>query len=139
MADTSLGAGALRQPHETWSNWPTFILAASGSAVGLGNIWKFPYIMGENGGGAFVLVYLLCIAAIGVPVMIAEVMIGRRGRLSPGPGSPPPEGRLRDGSSRRSRAPSRRAGIGPDNASQKSREWNRGRRRRRLPSGSRRI
>ena len=83
MAETSTIAGALRQPHETWSSWPTFILAASGSAVGLGNIWKFPYIMGENGGGAFVLVYLLCIAAIGVPVMIAEIMLGRRGRLSP--------------------------------------------------------
>ncbi len=83
MANTTGTTGAVRQPHETWSNWPTFILAASGSAVGLGNIWKFPYIMGENGGGAFVLVYLLCIAAIGVPVMIAEVMLGRRGRRSP--------------------------------------------------------
>ena len=83
MANTSESTSATRQPHETWSNWPTFILAAAGSAVGLGNIWKFPYIMGEYGGGAFVLVYLVCIAAIGVPVMIAEVMIGRRGRLSP--------------------------------------------------------
>lgn len=66
-----------------WKHRWTFILAAAGSAVGLGNIWKFPYITGEYGGGAFVLVYLLCIATIGVPVMIAEVMIGRRGGANP--------------------------------------------------------
>jgi NSS family neurotransmitter:Na+ symporter len=76
-------AGAIRQPLQTWSNWPTFIMAVAGSAVGLGNIWKFPYITGENGGGAFVMVYLVCIAAIGLPVMIAEIMLGRRGRRSP--------------------------------------------------------
>ena len=58
-------------------------MAATGSAVGLGNIWKFPYVAGSNGGGAFVLVYLFCILLIGVPVMMAEVMIGRRGRQSP--------------------------------------------------------
>lgn len=60
-----------------------FILAATGSAVGLGNIWKFPYITGENGGGAFVLVYMLCIVAVGIPIMMAEVLIGRRGGRSP--------------------------------------------------------
>jgi len=59
------------------------MLAATGSAIGLGNIWKFPYIVGENGGGAFVLVYLLCIALIGLPIMMAETLIGRRGRQSP--------------------------------------------------------
>ena len=69
--------------HGIWSNRWVFILAATGSAVGLGNIWKFPYIAGEYGGGAFVLVYLLCIAVIGVPIMVAEVMLGRRGGLSP--------------------------------------------------------
>ncbi len=69
--------------HETWSSRWTFIMAATGSAVGLGNIWKFPYIAGENGGGAFVLVYLLCILTIGIPVMIAEVLMGRWGRSSP--------------------------------------------------------
>lgn len=69
--------------HGQWSNRWIFILAATGSAVGLGNIWKFPYIAGENGGGAFVLVYLLCIAAIGIPIMMAEVLLGRRGRQSP--------------------------------------------------------
>jgi neurotransmitter:Na+ symporter, NSS family len=70
--------------HGQWSSRLAFILAATGSAVGLGNVWKFPYIMGENGGGAFVLVYLFCILAIGIPVMMAEVLIGRRGRQSPG-------------------------------------------------------
>ncbi len=58
-------------------------MAATGSAVGLGNIWKVPYIAGENGGGAFVLVYLACILLVGLPVMVAEVMLGRRGRQSP--------------------------------------------------------
>lgn len=69
--------------HGQWSGRWAFILAATGSAVGLGNIWKFPYITGENGGGAFVLVYLLCIAVIGIPIMMAEVLLGRRGRRSP--------------------------------------------------------
>jgi len=69
--------------HGQWTGRLAFILAATGSAVGLGNIWKFPYITGDNGGGAFVMVYLLCIVLIGIPVMMAEIMLGRRGRLSP--------------------------------------------------------
>ncbi|WP_415882589.1 sodium-dependent transporter [Neptuniibacter sp. QD29_5] len=69
--------------HGAWASRWIFILAATGSAVGLGNIWKFPYIAGENGGGAFVLVYLVCILMVGVPIMMAEVFIGRRGRQSP--------------------------------------------------------
>jgi len=69
--------------HALWSSRLAFILAASGSAIGLGNIWKFPYLAGDNGGGAFVLVYLLCAAGIGLPIMIAETMLGRRGRASP--------------------------------------------------------
>ena len=69
--------------HGTWSSRWTFILAATGSAVGLGNIWKFPYMAGDNGGGAFVLVYLACICIIGLPIMLGEIMIGRRGRSSP--------------------------------------------------------
>jgi neurotransmitter:Na+ symporter, NSS family len=75
--------GQRKSIHGQWSSRLAFILAATGSAVGLGNIWKFPYIAGENGGGAFVLVYLVCIAVIGIPIMMAEVMIGRRGRQSP--------------------------------------------------------
>ena len=66
-----------------WSSRFAYILAATGAAVGLGNIWKFPYIMGENGGGAFVIVYLLCILFIGIPVMMAETFIGKRGRSTP--------------------------------------------------------
>ncbi|MCG8315734.1 MAG: sodium-dependent transporter [Pseudomonadales bacterium] len=69
--------------HGTWDRRWTFILAATGSAVGLGNIWKFPYMAGENGGGAFVLIYLVFVAVIGIPVMLAEIMLGRRGRHSP--------------------------------------------------------
>ena len=53
-----------------WTSRWTFIFAATGSAVGLGNIWKFPYIMGENGGGAFILVYLICIGLIGIPEVL---------------------------------------------------------------------
>lgn len=59
-----------------------FILAATGSAVGLGNIWKFPYITGEYGGGAFVLIYMVTVLLIGVSIMIAEMLIGYMGRLN---------------------------------------------------------
>ncbi len=69
--------------HGQWSSRWAFVLAATGSAVGLGNVWKFPYIAGENGGGAFVLIYLVCICLIGVPIMMAEIMLGRRGRQNP--------------------------------------------------------
>src|SRR5690554_2491655 len=69
--------------HGSWANRWIFILAATGSAVGLGNIWKFPYITGENGGGAFVLVYLFCILLVGIPIMMGEILVGRRARQSP--------------------------------------------------------
>lgn len=69
--------------HGQWGSRWAFILAATGSAVGLGNIWRFPYVVGEYGGAAFVLVYLLCIALLGIPVMMSEILIGRRGRQSP--------------------------------------------------------
>jgi neurotransmitter:Na+ symporter, NSS family len=69
--------------HGLWTSRWVFILAATGSAVGLGNIWKFPYITGQYGGGAFVLMYLLIILLVGIPVMVAEVMMGRRGGMSP--------------------------------------------------------
>ena len=68
---------------QTWSSGFTFILAAVGAAVGLGNIWKFPYVVGNNGGGAFVLVYLACVIFIAVPILIGELWIGRRGHHSP--------------------------------------------------------
>ncbi len=69
--------------HGQWSSRWTFIMAATGAAVGLGNIWKFPYLTGIHGGSAFVLIYILCVAALGIPMMMAEVMIGRRGRQTP--------------------------------------------------------
>ena len=75
MADQSI--------HGMWSSRLMFVLAAAGSAVGLGNIWRFPYVAGENGGGAFVLVYLGCIALIGFPIVMAEIVLGREGRKSP--------------------------------------------------------
>lgn len=68
--------------HE-WSSRLTFVLAAVGSAVGLGNIWKFPYITGEYGGGVFIFAYLICIALIGLPIMLSEIALGRRGKQSP--------------------------------------------------------
>lgn len=69
--------------HAQWSSRFAFILAATGSAVGLGNIWKFPYIAGDNGGGVFVIVYLICVAAIGLPILMAETLLGRRGGENP--------------------------------------------------------
>ena len=66
-----------------WSSRWAFILVTAGSAIGLGNIWKFPYMTGTNGGSAFVLIYLACIAAIGVPLLMAETLLGRRGQANP--------------------------------------------------------
>jgi neurotransmitter:Na+ symporter, NSS family len=73
----------MSQNRGNWNSRMGFVLAATGSAVGLGNIWKFPYITGENGGGLFVLIYLAAILLIGIPIMIAEVMIGRSTQKSP--------------------------------------------------------
>jgi len=66
-----------------WGSRLGFILAAAGSAVGLGNIWRFPYVVGENGGGLFVIAYVLCILLIGLPVFMAEVFMGRATQRSP--------------------------------------------------------
>ncbi len=68
---------------KVWKHKSTFILAAAGAAIGLGNIWKFPYMVGDNGGGAFVLIYLLCIALISLPLMIAETVVGRHAQRNP--------------------------------------------------------
>jgi len=65
-----------------WSGRLGFVLAAAGSAIGLGNLWKFPYITLENHGGAFVLVYLVAIAIVGAPIMVAEILLGRKSRKS---------------------------------------------------------
>lgn len=66
-----------------WTHKGTFLLAAVGSAVGLGNLWRFPYLAGENGGGAFILIYAFTIAAVGIPILIAESLMGRASRKSP--------------------------------------------------------
>ncbi len=71
------------QPAVTWSSNRLFLLAAIGAAVGMGNIWKFPYMAGAGGGGAFVLVYLVCVAFFAVPILAAELALGRRGGGSP--------------------------------------------------------
>ncbi|MDD5697493.1 MAG: sodium-dependent transporter [Victivallaceae bacterium] len=71
------------EKREHWSGSLGFILAAAGSAIGLGNIWKFPYIAGENGGGAFVFVYLVCIVMVGIPVMLCEMTLGRATQKNP--------------------------------------------------------
>lgn len=68
-----------------WGSRLGFVLAAAGSAVGLGNLWKFPYLTWENNGGAFVIVYLFSVAGLGLPIMMAEILVGRRAQLSPVP------------------------------------------------------
>jgi neurotransmitter:Na+ symporter, NSS family len=80
---TSTHSGPRESLHGQWTTRLAFILAVAGSAVGLGNIWRFPYVVGDNGGGAFVLVYLLCVVVVGLPVMVSEILIGRRGRRNP--------------------------------------------------------
>ena len=69
--------------HQQWSSRGAFLLATAGAAVGLGNVWRFPFLAGQNGGAAFVLVYLAVVFLIGVPVIMAELAIGRMGHLSP--------------------------------------------------------
>lgn len=71
------------QPRENFGSKLGFVLAAAGSAIGLGNIWAFPYVVGSNGGAAFIFIYLLCVAIIGLPVLLAEVLIGRTAQRNP--------------------------------------------------------
>ncbi len=68
-----------------WGSRLGFIMAAAGSAVGLGNLWKFPYVTWSNGGGTFVLVYLVAVLLLGIPIMMAEILVGRRAQRSPVP------------------------------------------------------
>ncbi|MCH7656893.1 MAG: sodium-dependent transporter [Bacteroidetes bacterium] len=70
-------------PRDSFTSKFGVIAATAGSAIGLGNIWRFPYIAGENGGGAFLVVYLLFVLGIGIPVMMSEFVIGRRALLNP--------------------------------------------------------
>ena len=66
-----------------WGSSLGFVLAAAGSAIGLGNIWRFPYVAGENGGAAFVVIYLACIALICLPYLFAELLVGRSAHKNP--------------------------------------------------------
>ena len=66
-----------------WGSSLGFIMAAAGSAVGLGNIWRFPYLTGQNGGGAFVFVYIICVLFIGIPLLFNEIALGRRSGKNP--------------------------------------------------------
>lgn len=68
----------MQKQREHWGSHLGFILAAAGSAIGLGTLWKFPYVTGENGGGIFVFIYILCTFFIGIPVFIAELVLGRK-------------------------------------------------------------
>ena len=68
----------MQKSREHWGSLLGFVLAAAGSAIGLGTLWKFPYVTGENGGGLFVLIYIFCIFFVGVPVFIAELLLGRK-------------------------------------------------------------
>ncbi|NLC03026.1 MAG: sodium-dependent transporter [Tissierellia bacterium] len=71
-----------RKPREHWGSRIGFLMAAAGSAVGLGNIWRFPYLAGENGGSAFIIIYLIFALVIGISIMIAEFAVGRRTQLA---------------------------------------------------------
>jgi NSS family neurotransmitter:Na+ symporter len=79
----SAGDTTSATPRDTWGSKAAFILAAAGSAIGLGNIWGFPTVAAANGGGAFLLLYLICVVLIGAPVMLAELAIGRRSQRNP--------------------------------------------------------
>ena len=68
---------------ERWGSRRAFIMAMTGAAVGLGNIWRFPYMTGENGGSAFLMLYVVFVLLLGLPVMMAEIMVGRAGRRTP--------------------------------------------------------
>ena len=75
-----VASGVGQAGEQGWSSRTAFVMAAVGAAVGLGNIWRFPTLAGENGGGAFVLVYVLCVLLIGLPLVLTEILLGRAGR-----------------------------------------------------------
>ncbi|AZU03888.1 sodium:neurotransmitter symporter [Glycocaulis alkaliphilus] len=74
----AIGGGA----HSTWGTRFGFLMAAIGSSVGLGNFWRFPYVAGENGGAAFIVIYLVCVVFIALPILMAELSVGRHARRS---------------------------------------------------------
>ena len=81
MPSTNLQANHRKRP--SWGSFTGFLMVAIGSSIGLGNIWKFPYELGVHGGGTFLLVYIPCVLLVALPLVMAELMIGRMGRGSP--------------------------------------------------------
>lgn len=73
---------AIGRKTDTWGSRFGFIMAAVGSSVGLGNFWRFPYTAGENGGGAFILIYIACVLLVGLPLLMAEYSMGRKSGMS---------------------------------------------------------
>ena len=67
---------------QTWSSRLTYILAVAGATIGFGATWRFPYLVGENGGGAYVLIFCIAMIIIGIPMILAENAIGRRLRIN---------------------------------------------------------
>ncbi len=83
MSEAQVQTHAPTQAHHVkWSSRSAFLLASIGAAVGLGNLWRFPYIAGENGGGAFVLIYIAFVVVLGIPLIMAELALGREGKMS---------------------------------------------------------
>lgn len=82
-ASSKAVVGVGEEKATTWSSKLGFLMALIGGAVGLGSIWRFPYLVGENGGGAFILIYLCTSLLIALPILIAEIMLGRMGKKSP--------------------------------------------------------
>ena len=80
---TSAAGNQGGQAEQSWSSTGIFVLASIGAAVGLGNLWRFPYVAGSSGGGAFVLVYLLAAFVVAIPLLMVEIATGRRGQKSP--------------------------------------------------------
>ncbi|MDZ4142634.1 MAG: sodium-dependent transporter [Methylotenera sp.] len=74
---------SLHPKRSHWNSRWTFMLATAGSAIGLGNIWKLPYMIGVNGGSAFVMVFVICIFLVGIPLMMTEILLGRRAQKNP--------------------------------------------------------
>ena len=66
-----------------WNSSVSFIFATAAAAIGLGNIWRFPFMVGHHGGGTFVMLYLICVFGLGIPLLLAEVMLGRLARRTP--------------------------------------------------------
>ncbi|MEA4846135.1 MAG: sodium-dependent transporter, partial [Clostridiaceae bacterium] len=66
-----------------WATALGFIMASAGAAIGLGNVWKFPYLASKFGGGTFLFAYIIILLVLGIPILVTEIILGRRGKLNP--------------------------------------------------------